>query len=247
MATVSLGTFLSDSNFATSYTTASFTPQAGDLLVVLATLSDGEDGTPRVSSTGLSTIDSVPIGFEPDVVGQAVVRSPNAPTSVIAFLATSPVAGSPMTVTVTTRESILLSGGKVVVARIAGMQRFGRPAVRQSGKVDEGVPGGTPAISFPAVCLDRNPVVAMMGHGVVVSGGTPAGLTAPSTFTTLASQNWAGLNEGAQAVSRNGFGSATITWGSTSWIEYAGRAIELETAPLGPSDHPLIVSGRGMR
>jgi hypothetical protein len=198
---------------ATSYVSNSFTPAAGDLLVVFVVATNTAD-------TGSMT-DSQSLGFTK--IGHASFSS-NA-HRVYAFVANALAAASSMTVTFSC-ASDGATGSVLAIARVSGMSRTGSSAVKQSDVTHNGAAGGTPETIFPASALSPNPTLGLVGNL-----SSPAGVTQPTNWTEQVDTGYSTPTTGGEYVSRNGgFTGTTITWGSTSATVWGAISVELDTS-----------------
>jgi hypothetical protein len=203
---------------AATYTSGSFTPVAGDLLVVFVT-SSGTVGAGTMTDTqslGWTKITSA-------------VKNTSADT-IYCFVANAPAAAVATTVTFGTGGAAA-TGAFIDVARVAGMTRTGAAAVRQSAIQSNGAAAATPAPTFGSAVLTGNPTLGVIGNGT-----SPATMTAPASWTEMDdSTGYATPTTGQEYVSRvSGFTGTTITWGSTSASAFGSIIIELDstTAPF---------------
>lgn len=205
---------------AATYTSGSFTPVAGDLLVVFVT-SSGTVGAGTMTDTqslGWTKITSA-------------VKNTSADT-IYCFVANAPAAAVATTVTFGTGGAAA-TGAFISVARVAGMTRTGAAAVKQSAIQSNGAAAATPAPAFGASALTGNPTLGVIGNGT-----SPATMTPPASWTENDdSTGYATPTTGQEYVSRvSGFTGTTITWGSTSGSAFGAIIIELDstTAPFSP-------------
>jgi hypothetical protein len=198
---------------AESYVSNSFTPAAGDLLVVFVVSSN-------TVATGTMT-DSQGLGFTK--IESAVYASSS--HSVYAFISNATAAASSMTVTFNCTGDAG-TGAAIAIARISGMSRTGSNAVKQSAKDDNGVFGTTPHAIFAASALTGNSTLGMVGGSL-----NPPALTPPTNWTERAETGYNTPTTGLEYVSRNsGFTGTTITWGSTFGAAYGVLIVELDTS-----------------
>lgn len=205
------------------YTSGSFTPAEGDLLVVVISIS----GTtapflgPVTTSTGITF----------SYVGEATPRT-------LVFVANSLVPASPSAMTAQwdgTGDSG--TGCTIIVARLAGMTRTGLSAVRQFKTQNSGTSGTTPSVVLDAACLTGNPTVAAVGIG----GVNPAAITEPSGWTEQADTGFASPAVGQEYATRDsGFTGTTVTWGSTAGGSFGAIVVEFDTSAL-PTRKPSII------
>jgi hypothetical protein len=213
---------LGDTTALSLYPSNAFTPTAGDLLVVLATVSGSTiDGTCTASANGITF--SFPTG------GRAIHNS--SANSTMLYVANQLVPASPASMTCTVNVTGDAGTGAVVhVASVAGMTNVGLAAVRQVTKQDNGTGGTTPAPVFGSACLTGNPTLVVLGQVSVTA------TTAPTGWTKLGEASYSTPTIGSAWVGRDsGFTGTTITWGTTS-TAFGDVAIELDAsaAPAYP-------------
>jgi hypothetical protein len=199
-----------------SYTSGTFTPAANDLIVVTVYAS----GTAVANSPGTMT-DSQGLGFT------RVTSASGAPNSVYVFVANALSAASSMTVTFDSTGDEA-TGAIITVWRVAGMNRTGQSASKQTKTLVNGAAGGTPSVTFSTDCDTNNPAI-----GIVGNGANPAGLTLPNAWTEPAGADvgYGTPTRGAEGVFRNsGFTGTTINWGSTSATAWHIAVVELDTS-----------------
>lgn len=191
-----------------TYTSGSFTPAAGDLLVAFVTATG-------MISPGILT-DTQNLGW--DLVATAL-KATSADT-VYTFISKKLAANSAMTVTFD-GSGDTATGCVIQVASVSGMTLTGLQALRQKLEVSNHAIG-TPAPAFPGSCLTGNPTL-----GIIANATNPAGMTPPTSWTENSDTGYATPTLGAEYVSRDsGFTGTTVTWGSSS-SAYAAIIIEL--------------------
>ena len=135
--------------------------------------------------------------------------------------------------TVTFDPADAANGTIIFVNAVAGMSKSGTAAIRQFAKQDNQA-AGTPAPAFSSNALTENVTLGVVGNAT-----SPAGLTAPTSWTEPASTGDLGYSTpttGGEYVFRNsGFTGTTITWGSASASAFGSIIIELDTSanPIG--------------
>lgn len=202
----------------TSYASASFTPAAGDLLVVYVTAS----GT---VAAGTMT-DSQGLGFTKIT---SVLKNASADT-VYMFVANNLAAATAMTVTFDCTGDAA-TGAIIQVARVSGMTKTGASAVRQTQTTANGAAAGTPAATFASAALTGNPTL-----GVVGNSSSPATLTPPTGWTEREDQGYSTPTTGAEYATRDsGFTGTTITWASTSATAFGVIIAELDASAAPPT------------
>jgi hypothetical protein len=220
MATVTQGVSTGSTSGAATYTTASFTPAADDLLI-------GVFGISEESST-----DWVPSDSQSGTWTHTGIRTvKNADDFLEVWVRDSVVAASAMTVT-WSHASGNASGGALHVSRVAGLTRTGLSAILQTASQAEQAAGTTPAPTFGASVLTANATIT--GVHTSVNGGLN---TFPASWTGLTNANYGTpANTVRQCQRASGFTGTTITWGSTVATGiWSSWAIELDgsAAPTG--------------
>lgn len=205
-----------------TYASASFTPTAGDLLVVevAASATATDPATLTASANGL-TFTQVASRNDPAI---------SAGVGLWLFVANEPVPASPSAMTVTVDfGGDPASGCHIVVSAVSGMTRTGTAAVRQWGGSTNGA-GGTPAVTLAAACLTTNAVIAF---AINLTNSTTT-LTPPASFVERYDAGYATPTTGCEVASRDSaHTSATVTAGSTM---SAGLYVvaELDVTPALP-------------
>jgi hypothetical protein len=213
--------FNSTSN-TTSYTSGSFTPGNGELLVC------GVVGTGTVAATPTLS-DS--LGGTWTLVGSGTWSS--AANSMYLFVRDALIGtGASMTVTFDCTADPS-TGVTIEVAGVSGMSRAGASAALQA-VASSGALNTTPATTFGAAAQTGNPTLVFLGNKT-----SPAGVTAPTGWTQQDNSGIASNpTTGCEYVSRDsGFTGTTITWGSTSTI-WGAVAVELDTSAAGTTVAP---------
>lgn len=225
MATVTLLATINTSTGSGPYTSGSFTPTGGGLLV-LSGMASGVTtaGTPTASANGLT--------FARDTNADALRASVDGHFSWVAEQATP---GSPSSMTISYNPGGGPTGSIVFIYEVTGLTRVGLIAIRQADG-SNGASGGTPSGTFDAAALTGNPII-----GTVINATNPAGLTIPGSFAAEdADVGYNTPSRGGHAVHRNsGHTSATVTWGSTSASAWSVNILELDTSA------PPAVTGTG--
>jgi len=220
-AAITHGVTLSSNSNASSYTTASFTPTNGDLLVLLASIWDTTTDPGTVSDSLGGSWTRV---FDYDTDYQSVwIRSAFSDGS--ALTVTVDVTGDPAT------------GAILFVARASGMSRTGAAAFRQ-GNNNTGGGGTAPNTTFAAAALTGNPTIAKM-HNIT----NPAGLTPPTNWTEQVDTGHNQPTAGAEYATRDsGFTGTTITWGSSSASGWRAVSIELDSSAPSAGRRVIVVN-----
>lgn len=199
----------------TSYASNSFTPAAGDLLVVLVTAS----GTYTVTAPGSMT-DSQGLGF----TRIANVSDNNSSPSYL-FVANNFASASSMTVTFDCTGDAA-TGAIIEVFRVSGMSKTGSSAVAQVKMANARAAGSTPSIAFDNAAQTGNPTIGLIGQRA-----NPAALTEPSGWTEASDSGYSTPNTGQETVYKNsGLAGTTVTWGSTAATIWSGIIAELDAS-----------------
>jgi hypothetical protein len=224
VVTFSQGSSTSD---ASSYSTGSFSPQIGDLIVATITTSDSVSAGSLTSSSGAP-------GFV--LIGSAL-RNSGASKSYMFVADAKATSGSPISLTFNCADDPA-TGWAYSINGLRGMAAtaIGAGAVQQFGKTENGAAGTTPSVALGASVNSGNPVIATVANGSSPSGFTltPTGLSAPvnQTYTTP--------NTGHQtAYIGSGFTSSSITWRNSSGSSYGAMAAEFAV------NGPALISGSG--
>jgi hypothetical protein len=236
MAAVTHAVSLTDTaNNQPSYTTGSFTPSVGDLLVVFV-----------FTAAAVATDGSVSLSSgTPESLSFALVVSATRGTAldkVFAFIGNQFVSASgARTLTFDCGDDDTATGCMIIAARVSGMTLSGASAIRQFA-VQSDQPAGTPAPSFAAAALTGNPTIGFVGNAT-----NPAGLTPPTSWTELADVGFATPDRGSEYAHRDsGFTGQTITWGSASASGFCLIALELDAsagAGSSPSAGVMTLAG----
>lgn len=222
MATATLGVGTASTSNSANYTSGSFTPAAGDLLVVfVVATATAADGSMTNSGTDL---------------GWSIARTETKAASadkLWMFVADTLVPASAATTVTFSCTGDNATGAVVTVVRVAGMQRSGLSAILQvDGLSDQA--SAVPSLSFASSVLTENPTL-----GFIAEATNPAGLTPPTGWTELSDTGFNTPTTGSEVVSRDsGFTGTTITWGNTTGSVWGGIIAELDT-----SAQPITVTG----
>lgn len=232
MATVTAGVSLASTSNLSAYTTGSFTPAEGDLLVVIM-------GVTATTATPTATASANGITFGAAVVDQA--WSAAAHTQAF-FVAEQLVPASPSSMTVTVDVTgDAGTGANVHVLRVAGMARVGSDAVLQATANTNVVgTGAAYTLTFGAATDAANTVIVALSNN-----SNPAGMTAPSGFTEVYDTGYATPSAGLETAYDTSGGFTTATWGSTSATVGTANGIELDTstpAVFGVASSSLAVT-----
>ena len=219
----------STTNNASAYTSDSFTPTQGDLLVVVS-------GITATAVSPTCTTGSNGITFT-RVVDQAWSASAHRHNI---FVANQLVPASPTAMTVSidvTGDNG--TGGNISVLRVQGMQRTGTAAVRQATAFTNVVgTGGAYDMSFPAATLSSNIVIATLANNT-----NPATITPPTGFTEICDIGYDTPSAGLEVCYDLTGGYTTRTWGSISATVGTANGIELDTSAPPSLAYPDVVVG----
>lgn len=147
MASGVLATIIQDSANASSYTSPSFTPQAGDLIIVAVVYTSMPTAGGSCSGSGGMTFHRIGAAKRNGDVMEF-------------FIANSAAVGSSQTITAT--PAVAATGCAGVVGLIRGTSIYGSAAVVQSAADDEGA-SLAPSTSFPAPIDPSNMAIAFLG------------------------------------------------------------------------------------
>lgn len=217
-----------DSSNVATYATASFTPTAGDLLVVMAvvsgsTIAGGAAGTCTGSTNGLTSSSNwtrVDAFLNQASTGQCYL-----------FLANKPIPASPASMTCTVNVTGANGTGAVVsVAQVAGMSKFGADAIRlvagaqQLAHREAQTSGTTLAGTMPAAAVTGNVVIGWMCNNQATGG-----VTEPTSFAERGDAGYTLPTQGIEWATRDsGHTSATVTWGTNSAGAWSNIVFELD-------------------
>lgn len=236
MATVTLRSGVANTANNAALASASFTPTAGELLVVCA-MHTGKTTDPVISVSAN--------GFTFTKVLGPILKATSADEMSV-FISDQFAPGSPAAMTVTTTPTAS-SGAIIFVWSIAGLTRTGLSAVLKSGSQANAAAAGTPAVALGGAALTANPLVgAVFNAGTAASVATPpTGWTETATIGDVGYTVPAGGGEAAQINS--GFTGSTVTWGAASATAFCSFALELDTSALPPKqiDYRSVGDGRG--
>lgn len=228
MASVTFAVGTTSTSNTTSYASSSFTPAAGDLLVVFVHAS-GTVGKGQL-------IDSQNLGF----TEVASVLDASSANTLYCFVALSPAAASAMTVTFKCIDDAA-TGADIDVYRVSGMHYVGQQAVRQTANQANHASGSAPAPAFGSAALTGNVTL-----GAVANSTSPATMTPPTGWTEGNDSGYSTPTTGLETVWRNsGFTGTTVTWGSSSASAFASLIVELDTSTPGSGVGYLVQQARG--
>lgn len=208
---------------AASVVTSSFTPAAGDLLILMV----GLTGVLSLANKMVIT-KSIAAG-----AGFIAIGEVNFDTDKTIALFAGGGLEVPTARTLTINFGVTATGNFWQVYRASGMQRVGQSAIRQWG-VQQGAGAATPTVTFPVAPLTGNPLV-----GMVQNGSNPAAMTPPAGFTETFDGGHGTPTTGYETCfASNGITANPIAWGSTGGSNYGCLIAELDTRPWTSEDVP---------
>ncbi len=217
MATITHETSTASTSNTGTYITPSFTPAAGDLIVLLVTTVSTLSVGAATSSQSGQTYVKVTEALRDGGVNKAYV-----------YVAETLSTATSQTATFHCSSDVA-DGVSTQVVAIAGMTKNGLEAIRQYAIQENQAASTTPAPVFASACLTGNPVI-----GLISNSTSPAGMTPPSGFTEGLDTGFITPTTGAEyAYKESGFTGTTVTWGSTSASTYSAIVIELDTTTAG--------------
>lgn len=226
---VTAGPGTSSTANANTYTSDSFTPAEGELLVVIAGITATVTAPAcTASANGITFTRVVGEGWSAGAHRHAI------------FVANELVPASPSSMTVTVDVTgDAGSGANIAVLRVQGMQRTGTAAVRQATALTNVVgTGGAYDLGFAAATLSSNIVILSLANN-----SNPAGITPPTGFTETHDIGYDTPSAGLEVCYDLTGGYTTRTFGSTSATIGTANGIELDTsAPSGATDVDLTPS-----
>lgn len=209
----------------TPNTSGNITPVAGDLMILLISVSDTlTDPIAPTNSQGITF---------------TRIRRETYNSGANGFPMEAYVANSLVTAAQATLQSITVapgdtgSGSIISIYCVSGMGRAGIDAVRQSaGQSNQSA--GTPAPAFSVAALTQNPCIGFMINNANLGSVSP-----PSGWTEGSDTGYSTPNTGIEtAFINNGFTGTTVTWGSASGTGFGSIIVELNPYPEGKSDFP---------
>lgn len=217
MATVTNAVTTASTANVTTYASGAFTPTAGDLLLVFATVS----GT---AAAGSMTASANGITFT-KVTDAALGGGAH---MLYCFVANQLVGASPVSMAVTMDVTGDAGTGCVIgVTKIAGMTNTGASAILQSAR-QQNISTGTPAPVFASSCLTAN---ATLGAVAEESGPTSNSAVPPASTTELGDLGYATPAQSLEYWSRDsGFTGTTPTWTSVASAIFGSIAVEMDTS-----------------
>lgn len=217
--TTNRATPIASTTNASTYSTAAFTPGAGELLFAWVGVTTSRDD----SGAGLAKMtDSQGLGFVKVIRGKKLTNA----DSGYLFVASKLAAASSMTVTFDCTGDAG-AGCIIFVCGISSMTRTGIDAVRQTALQDNQAAASTPAPAFASSVITSN-----VTSGFIHNATSPAGMTPPTSWTELTTDvGYSTPTTGGEYVTRDsGFTGTTVTWGSTSASAYGSMIVEFDTS-----------------
>jgi hypothetical protein len=203
----------------TPNSTGSFTPQQGDLLVVVLVASASLTNNTEVPSVSANGITFATTGHQRTYY--------NAGTNTLdVFVADQLVGASPTAMTVTWNPADTATSTVIDVYAVRGGAGLaGTAAVLQRAGTANQSSGGTPSVVFSGACKTTSVTIVATGNL-----SAPAGLTPPSGWTEVNDTNCTTPTAGLEVAARtSGFTGTTVTWGSTSATAYGTAGVEIAT------------------
>jgi hypothetical protein len=211
MAAVTLGVHQSNTINQASAASGTFTPAAGDLLLVFVSTTVNTTTGALTSTTGMT--------FTP--VGKVTKNA--SLDAVMLFVADS--FATAVLQNLTYAEAGGWAGVSITALRISGMARRGLGAIKQIAGTANAA-AGTPSTSFSAAALTGNPCI-----GAVLNGTNPAALTPPTSWTERADDGYNLPVTGIEvATIDSGFTGPTVNWGSASASAFGVLIAEIDTS-----------------
>lgn len=221
MATVTQRSGVSSATDNAAVVSASFTPTAGDLLVVFA-MHTGKTTIPAVTASANGITFSSISGISP------TLKNASADSQSV-WIADQLVPASPVAMTCTTTPTTS-TAGFIFVFSVTGMVRTGTSAVRSRGNGPNGA-AITPNITLTQATLTGNPLL-----GSLFNGTNPATMTPPTGWTETATIGDIGTTPpasgGEVAFLAAGAAVSSVSWGSASGSAQCGVVVEMDTSAL---------------
>lgn len=212
MSTVANGVGTQSTTNTTTYTTASFTPTAGDFLVAVVVASDtATDGT-LTDSQGLLW----------ELVDSHTTFTTN---RLMIFAARQPADASAMTVTWDCTADAA-TACIIQVVRFVGSDGY----IRQVATLNSGAGTTTPTCTFPVACLSSSSIIFIQANL-----SNPHGMTKPaSPYLVLVGTVTSTPSTSSYIAYRNtGETTDTITAGGTSATDWVSVAVEVYNTGVG--------------
>lgn len=187
----------------TSYASASFTPVAGELLVVGVRVSASVLASPPLTASA----NGMTFTLVSRILTNASVHMD------LVYVSNQLVPGSPVAMTVTLNMTGDAATGAIIgVIGVGGMTKVGTAAVRQAVGTDNNhAASGTPALTLTSTSLAGNPLLGFVGN--LTSGG----VTPPSGWTELLDLTYATPSIGYEVAGlAAGAAVSSVTWGGSS-------------------------------
>lgn len=214
---------LSTTTNASVYTSASFTPAVGDLLVVsvIAAGTVTDPATLTGSGNGVTTFTQV---------DRATFNSAH---STYIFVADALATGTASMTVEFDCTGDAATGCIIMVCGVVGMSKTGADAIRQFCLEDD-QPGGTqPQFVFPGACLTGNVTVYALGE---ISTG---GILTPTNWTEGDEASFSSPTcGGGYGYRASGFTGTTVDWPGNE-TAHGGVFVELDTSSSGGTEHPV--------
>lgn len=214
----------------TAYNAASFTPPAGELMVVCIDMTGSAEPSPALTAnTNGLTFSLLDIqATNPSVDGRKQIWIANQLV---------PASPSAMILTLNLPGGDGGTGANIFALSLSGMTRVGLAAVRQFYTGDENIAASTvPSGTLASAPLSTNPMLGFIGN---VTGSSPA-ITPPSGWTDLGRLSYSTPTKSSHVHTRNsGETATTITWGSSS---SAGglQIVEFDASVPGEGPAPFV-------
>ena len=215
MATILSGVTLNSTTDGATFATASFTPAAGDLLVVVVNVSAaGTAPTLTTNKAGetFTLVETTALGTSTSEIRLYIA---NQLTTAVAR-------------TITHAQTGVATGCYIQVLRVAGMTRFGLAAIRQKAETLNAAVNARLTMTLPAAALTGNAVVA----SVINSGTAP---TPPTGWTAIGSVSRATPTVRSACWAINSGFTGTLVQNETtqnSPTTSSGVAFELDSSAL---------------
>lgn len=218
MATITAGINTNSTGNTTSYASGSFTPAAGDLLVVFVIASGTTGGTSggTLSSSAGTTFTQIVNASKGGGADELYLFVANATSSATSQTVTFDCTGDAAT------------GCGIAVMRVAGMSRTGSGAVRQTAVLSDQAGGGNPGGVFSSAVLTGNPHLGFLSN----SSSAPVN-SAAAGWTEAYDANYNSPTTSVHVLYRNSGWTGTDTaaaYGSTSATAYGCIQVELDSS-----------------
>lgn len=216
---------LVSSTDALSYTTPAFVPTAGDLLVAIVTVSDGNAASPGTvtDSAGGSWFNNLNRSYGP------------APSDFVrTYYRTTAAPASSMTATWTGFSNLgagnPVGGCCITVLRVRNPLYYGTAAIKQTTSASVAA-GNTPTRTFGTAVLTDNVTIC----GVSAGDSSGPSVTPPTGWTERQDNGYATPDNGQEYVTRGpGFTGTVVTWGSACAAAFGVWASEIYHTGIVP-------------